>query len=248
MEDRDILKGDQINSKGYGTIAKLAMQDTNLDIIAKAIYAYFCSFAGGGDCCFPSRSKICHDLKITSNTFTKYLRQLVTNGYISVEQIKDKGKFSHNVYTLNAIVSPCIKSRYTVKTDTENTVYGEMTTNNNSSNNNSSFNNNSSNKGRTPNDMFETFWKAYPRKVNKQAAQKAFNKLKPSEDLFKAIMAGLENHKKSKQWTRDDGQYIPHASTWLNGKRWEDELESAAPQQQQPEWDGVSNPFEKPWW
>ena len=95
--------------------------------------------------------------------------------------------------------------------------------------------------------MFEAFWKAYPRKVNKQAAEKAFNKLKPSEDLFKAIMAGLENHKKSKQWTRDDGQYIPHASTWINGKRWEDELESAA-NTQQPEWDGESNPFANSGW
>jgi hypothetical protein len=96
---------------------------------------------------------------------------------------------------------------------------------------------------------FEVFWKAYPRKVNKQAAEKAFNKLKPNEDLFKAIMAGLENHKKSNQWTRDNGQYIPHASTWLNGKRWEDELEAApAPAQQPDKWDGNSNPFDKPWW
>lgn len=96
--------------------------------------------------------------------------------------------------------------------------------------------------------MFEAFWKAYPRKEKKQDAKKAFMKLKPSEDLFKAIMAGLENHKKSKQWTRDGGQYIPHPTSWLNGKRWEDELESAAMPQQQPEWDGESNPFANSGW
>lgn len=36
----------------------------------------------------------------------------------------------------------------------------------------------------------------------------------------------------SADWTKDGGQYIPHAATWLNGKRWEDELPqpvSAAP-------------------
>lgn len=248
MEDRDILKGDQINSKGYGIIAKLAMQDTNLDIIAKAIYAYFCSFAGGGDSCFPSRSKICHDLKITNNTFSKYIGQLVKCGYITVEQVKVKGKFSHNVYTINSVIAPCIVSPYTVRTDTQNTVYGEVDTNNNSSNNNSSFNNNSSNKGCGQSDMFETFWKAYPRKVNKQGAAKAFKKLKPNDDLFKAIMDGLENHKKSKQWTRDDGQYIPHPTTWLNGRRWEDELESEVNAPKYDDWDGESNPFEKAWW
>ena len=204
MEDRDILKGDQINSKGYGIIAKLAMQDTNLDIIAKAIYAYFCSFAGGGDSCFPSRSKICHDLKITNNTFSKYIGQLVKCGYITVEQVKEKGKFSHNVYTINSVIAPCIVSPYTVRTDTQNTVYGQVDTNNNSSNNNSSnnnssFNNNSSNRGCGQSDLFETFWKAYPRKVNKQGAAKAFKRLKLNDDLFKAIMDGLENQKKSKQ-------------------------------------------------
>ena len=99
------------------------------------------------------------------------------------------------------------------------------------------------------NDMFETFWKAYPRKEKKQDAKKAFMKLKPSEDLFKAIMAGLENHKKSEQWTRDKGQYIPHPTTWLNGRRWEDELESANNNQQQPDnWDGETNPFANTGW
>ena len=98
--------------------------------------------------------------------------------------------------------------------------------------------------------LFEAFWKAYPRKEKKQDAKKAFMKLKPSEDLFKTIMAGLENHKKSKQWM--DKQFIPHPTTWLNGKRWEDELEAApAPQQAQQQagsWDGESNPFANTGW
>ena len=96
--------------------------------------------------------------------------------------------------------------------------------------------------------LFEAFWKAYPRKVNKQAAQKAFDKLKPSADLFKAIMVGLNSHKKSQQWVKDGGQFIPHASTWLNGKRWEDELESAPAAQQPDNWDGQSNPFANTGW
>ena len=32
---------------------------------------------------------------------------------------------------------------------------------------------------------------------------------------------------KSHDWTKDGGQFIPHAATWLNGKRWEDELPAA---------------------
>lgn len=247
MDSKDVLKGSSVNSDGYGILPKKVMRDETLDGTAKLIYAYFCSFAGAGDSCFPSRSLICRELKITTNTFSKYLRQLVTRGLISVEQVKDKGKFSHNVYTINAEIPPCRNSRCTVETVSQMTVYGEMSTINNSSIiNSNSINNNNRDIGQTQKMMFDTFWKAYPRKVNKQAAEKAFNKLQPSEDLFKAMMAGLDNHKKSKQWI--DPQYIPHASTWLNGKRWEDELESAPAQQQADKWDGVSNPFANTGW
>lgn len=37
------------------------------------------------------------------------------------------------------------------------------------------------------------------------------------------MLAALERQGKSDQWRRDGGQYIPHAATWLNGRRWEDE-------------------------
>ncbi|RNF93802.1 hypothetical protein EFK07_03350 [Pseudomonas putida] len=36
--------------------------------------------------------------------------------------------------------------------------------------------------------------------------------------------AALAAWSKSHDWTKDSGQFIPHAATWLNGKRWEDEL------------------------
>jgi hypothetical protein len=35
------------------------------------------------------------------------------------------------------------------------------------------------------------------------------------------ILKAVEKHKQSKQWK--DGIY-PHASTWLNQRRWEDEI------------------------
>lgn len=136
MEDKII--GFKINSKGYGTIPKAAMIDKNLNIYAKALYAYFCSYTGGGDTCFPSRKKICYDLGVSIDTFGKYLKQLVENGYIKVEQIKENGRFSHNVYTLCDTISPCPK-----KTDTDGVVHGEMDPNNNNDNNNSINNNNS---------------------------------------------------------------------------------------------------------
>jgi len=71
--------------------------------------------------------------------------------------------------------------------------------------------------------LFDKFWSSYPRKVAKPEALKAWVKHKPDEALLTAILRGLEVAKKSKDWLKDEGQYIPHPSTWLNQRRWEDE-------------------------
>lgn len=135
---RDLIKGFSINSAGYGIIPKLVMIDRDLHVTAKAIYAYFCSYTGAGDTCFPSRKKICYDLNIAFETFSKHLKTLITSGYIKVEQIKENGKFSHNLYTLCDSILPC-----TEKTDTENSVFGKLDTTNNIYKNNSNNKNNS---------------------------------------------------------------------------------------------------------
>lgn len=88
-------------------------------------------------------------------------------------------------------------------------------------------------KPKKPDDQerkFNLFWSLYPRKTNKQAAIKAWQKLKPSNDLFDKIMHALSKHCVSDGWQRDGGQFIPHPSTWINGKRWEDELPVNLPQ------------------
>ena len=70
---------------------------------------------------------------------------------------------------------------------------------------------------------FARFWTAYPRKVSKETARKAFERIDPDEDLLNAMIEAIEKQKLSPQWQEDGGQYIPHPATWLNGKRWEDE-------------------------
>lgn len=71
-------------------------------------------------------------------------------------------------------------------------------------------------------DVFEVFWKAYPKKVGKKEACKAWEKAKDKPALVDMIQA-IDNAKKSEQWTKDNGQFIPNPSTWLNQGRWADE-------------------------
>lgn len=70
---------------------------------------------------------------------------------------------------------------------------------------------------------FELFWSDYPRKEGKKAARKAWDKIRPGQDQLGQILNALRIQKRSDQWTRDGGQYIPHPATWLNGERWKDE-------------------------
>lgn len=74
---------------------------------------------------------------------------------------------------------------------------------------------------------FEQFWKLYPKKRSRKQALKAWNKLHPSGDLQAVLLAALAKHCVSRDWTKAGGQYIPLASSWLNGERWHDVVEPA---------------------
>jgi hypothetical protein len=72
--------------------------------------------------------------------------------------------------------------------------------------------------------FFDRFWRSYPKRIGKGAAEKAFKKIKPSESLLQTMILAIENFTESEQWKKDGGQYIPNPATWLNQKRWEDEV------------------------
>ena len=71
---------------------------------------------------------------------------------------------------------------------------------------------------------FEVFWAACPRKVGRGAAEKIWRNLNPDETLAMRIIKAMTEQRNQEQWKRDGGKYIPHPSTWLNGRRWEDEI------------------------
>jgi hypothetical protein len=75
-------------------------------------------------------------------------------------------------------------------------------------------------------DHFDDFWSAYPRKIGRVNARKAFEKAMRIATIDE-ISAGLNSQLdilKSKEQ-----KFIPHPSTWLNGERWNDEPDHNAP-------------------
>ncbi len=70
-------------------------------------------------------------------------------------------------------------------------------------------------------ERFVDFWAAYPCGRSKQAAIKAWDKLRPDDALLVVMARALKRQMASEEWRRNIG--IPYASTWLNNRRWEDE-------------------------
>ncbi len=92
---------------------------------------------------------------------------------------------------------------------------------------------------------FDDFWSNYPRKVGKGAAERAWKtaikKAPPA-----TILVGLD--KSIDEWVAKgtEKQFIPHASTWLNQRRWEDEHdEPQQPLYEQPQEDLLAKPRPK---
>ena len=75
---------------------------------------------------------------------------------------------------------------------------------------------------------FALFWSAYPRKTAKPAALRAFKGQKINGEL-PTILKDIESRKTGAAWQKEDGAYIPHPATYLNGRRWEDEIQVQQP-------------------
>jgi hypothetical protein len=72
---------------------------------------------------------------------------------------------------------------------------------------------------------FSSFWRAYPRKIAKGDARKAWAQTKGLRPGLPAILGAIACARSTEQWTIAGGKYIPHPSTWLRGERWDDHHE-----------------------
>jgi len=81
-------------------------------------------------------------------------------------------------------------------------------------------------KQRDPNSIpegFAEFWEAYPRKMAKGDAIKAWGQMEAGQHLPK-ILETVKASAKLEAWTKDGGRFVPFPATWLRAQRWEDEL------------------------
>ena len=160
---------------------------------------------------------------VVPSAISKWVKDLEEKQYIDVEYIKNGKEIIERRIRITGIhkydkVFTKVIEGYSQKT---NRGYSQkLKENNTSSINNTSINNNKE----IYKERFEEFYQAYPKHLKKVEVEKWFYKNKPDETLFNTIMTQLEKFKKTKEWKQT--QYIPYPSTWLNQKRWEDEIKT----------------------
>lgn len=74
-----------------------------------------------------------------------------------------------------------------------------------------------------PEELFDAFWNAYPKRVSKGYARRAFANACKIADPNTIVLGAM----RFADHVRNEGtamQYIPYPATWLNGERWDDEL------------------------
>ena len=73
-------------------------------------------------------------------------------------------------------------------------------------------------------ERFNFFWKEYPRKVGKGKAFESWKKLKLSDKKAREIIISVRKHTQSNDWKKENGKYIPNPATFLNQRRFDDEI------------------------
>jgi hypothetical protein len=87
-------------------------------------------------------------------------------------------------------------------------------------------------------DGFAEFYQAYPRKVAKVAAAKAFKGAKLNGNIA-PLLANIEKRIACGEWKLDQKKFIPHPATYLKDRRWEDEAVSGTAPVQKAAWEGA---------
>lgn len=185
-----------------------ALKIKGLTPTKKLILVLLANYSDEKGTCYPSYKHIADIIGLkTVKGIQKAIKEFEELGLLRVEhRILENGSYTSNKYHLT--LGRVLKEPSTEK----DTTLGSPVTLN--TKDNTKTNNIDDNDIET----FNTFWNLYPRRVNKHQAKKCFFKLN-SKDYEKVIYATKVF---SQEQSNTEERFIPHASTWLNQKRYED--------------------------
>ena len=187
--------------------------DKRLSDFARLLYSDITALCNKQGYCSATNDYFAQIFDKSRRTISATIASLAETGYIAIEIIRDG---SNAVVTRKIWVQANAQKAAEQASDPIEENFQDIKENNTSNNNNP----------HTPkgeDELFDQFWQAYPKRVAKKPARRAWDKLHVDNDLLAKILAALAWQKRTDDWQRDGGRYIPNPATWLNGGRWEDE-------------------------
>lgn len=206
----------------YDLIADIALTRIN-NPSGKIVLLALASYCNSEGECFPSQPTLAADTCLNVRTVRSALKWLEEHGYIEV--IRQSNRVNH--YQITSMkgedmpheekFSPEVDSNIT-KLDISKKSKSNLTTS-------------AAKFSAHPNDSphFLAFWSVYPRRIGKGAARTAFRKATELASANQIIQAAKDYADFCIE-QKTEKRFIPHASTWLNQERWEDDLELEADQ------------------
>src|SRR5210317_2220483 len=206
----------------------LAMKQQGLKPATKIVLYWLADHHNGETGkCFPSINRLAELSEMSRRAVEGHLETLETLGLIKrINQFRETGGKSANSYILELTGTyENISDAQNLRMVCEKSAHGDtqnLRMNNLGINNLGKETNNSSSNDEVDY-YFDQLWSLYPRKVGKGQARKAFKAASKKADFYD-LLPKLMDYVQTLEGK--DKQFIPHLATWLNGERWEDEVEA----------------------
>jgi DNA-binding transcriptional regulator YhcF (GntR family) len=204
--------------KGTFVVVPNIKELQKLEALSQCLFMWICTYADEYGQCYPSRARLAKNMSCAVRTVDNHLKKLVTAGFLTIKNRIKNNEKQTNIYQVMLV--ECRATNAGGRAGDALPSAGDA------------LGGRAGDAHRTKSTYltkstelytFDTFWSAYPVKKGKGAAEKSWQKLKPD---LQTVLTAIEAQKQSDQWTKDNGKFIPYPATWLNQKRWEDEVET----------------------
>lgn len=214
--------------KGSFTIVPNKEALRGVDTYAQTLFIWICSYADDDGICYPSIKRLAEDCATSRSTIKKKIKVLEDIGLIRKSERKREDEDVNMTNLYQIILSE------TVGRDMAGV--GRQMTEGGSSDDRGG---GSSDDHRTQSNIelnpknsiegvsFDDFWGNYPVKRAKGKAKKKWDKLdeETQKQILQDIIVRQDSKQGDPQWLKEDGQFIPYPTTYLNQERWQDEWE-----------------------
>ena len=223
----------------YAVIPANVRYDSDLKDKAKLLYGEISALSNKTGECNATNNYFARLFKVTTVTISRLIKELKDKGYIRViiNYKSNSKEIQSRIIKINNCIIPNYQKSNIKNSDSQleqgiNKNVNRYYQNNQEGINKNVKENNTRNNNIPPYippkgdylEKFKIFWEKYPKKQNKKKVETWFRRNNPDDDLMKIILEKLELFKKTEQWTKNNKQFIPMPTTWLNGRRWEDEV------------------------